>query len=777
MGAAAMASAPACGAIRSWTLPSLVGAYLDLALAYLFLCGALLTYLASKFLALFGLSLPCSCRDDYLVRKIDGVHVAVRGRFPFDFACRHCRRRCCCYDDDDAVKDCGFGAATRGVPDMRRGGGQQEESCGSVWKPSASNRLKLPDGAESGNYFGRDQMDVVNGIDILHAETPPAVHRRQRRRKSMIVRRISPPASLSPPLQFGWETGGTADSPFSCKLQRRGFEDIPSPDRILGSLCIMAGNHISSTKTKFTEDTSCGLKQVCGSKGNESIVIRDLKEVLDRERSALAALYLDLEKERSASATAADEAMAMISRLQEEKASIEMEARQFQRMVVEKSVYDEEEMEILKEIILQQEREKHVLEKEVEAYQAMMFNDGDVQQPLENYQIDVAQLMGENLCPSFGSSYNPELMLEEIHKSIEKKEKLKDKMKFLDDRGHLDAKKQNSISHFDRMPMSVSVAENAVQKHNMEKVHPKTPDIGDECNVQDKSMVTMEGFTSSMQKERSGYEKLRKLDELEETGSHELTSCTNDEDTARNRKNKTEVPIGDLCMRHGQNTPKTTTESFQFETDASVLDVHVINDKTDLDGNENVEQMDFSQKGCTSSTYYEYNTTNEPSMTDVLDDPSTPDSDTRWTYVELNIHRSHSDNTKTGHSMDSSRQRASWFHPRRSSTSAVDNERFKIENEVEVLRKRLKLIQQGRKKLNLSVEQREKEANNLQLLDEISSQLQEIRKEARPGTSTRQSSLPPSSSKGNYISMIQLIQVNLRKRRHSVSGALRESNT
>ncbi|CAL9114941.1 unnamed protein product [Musa acuminata var. zebrina] len=766
MGAAAMASAPACGAIRSWTLPSLVGAYLDLALAYLFLCGDFLTYLASKFLALFGLSLPCSCRDEYLVRKIEGVHVAVRGRFPFDFACRHCRRRCCCYDDDDAVKDCGFGAATRGVPDMGGGGGQQEESCGSVWKPSASNRLKLPDGAESGNYFGRYQMDVVNGIDILHAETPPAVHRRQRRRKSMIVRRISRPASLSPPLQFGWGTGGTADSPFSCKVQRRGFEDIPSPDRILGSLCTMAGNHISSTKTKFTEDTSCGLKQVCGSEGNESIVIRDLKEVLDRERSALAALYLDLEKERSASATAADEAMAMISRLQEEKASIEMEARQFQRMVVEKSVYDEEEMEILKEIILQQEREKHVLEKEVEAYQAMMFNDGDVQQPLENYQIDVAQPMGENHCPSFGSSYNPELVLEEIHKSIEKKEKSKDKMKFLDDRGHLVAKKQNSISHFDRMPKSVSVAENAIQKHNMEKVHPKTPDIGDECNVQDKSMVTMEGFTSSMQKERSGCEKLSKLDELEESGSHELTSHTNDEDSARNRKIKTEVPIGDLCMRHGQNTPKTTTESFQFETDASVLDVHVINDKTDPDGNENVEQMDFSQKGCTSSTYYEYNTTNEPSMTDVLDDPSTPDSDTRWTYVELNIHRSHSDNTKTGHSMDSSRQRASWFHPRRSSTSAVDNERFKIENEVEVLRKRLKLIQQGRKKLNLSAEQREKEANNLQLLDEISCQLQEIRKEAGPGTSTHQSSLPPLSS-----------EVNLRKRRHSVSGALHESNT
>ncbi|RRT65536.1 hypothetical protein B296_00019606 [Ensete ventricosum] len=444
----------------------------------------------------------------------------------------------------------------------------------------------------------------------------------------------------------------------------------------------MAGNHISSTETKFTEDTSCGLKQVCGSKGNESVVIRDLKEVLDQERSVLAAVYLELEKERSAAATAAEEAMAMILRLQEEKASIEMEARQFQRMVVEKSVYDEEEMEILKEIILQQEREKHVLEKEVEAYRAMMFNGGDVQQPLENYLIDVAQPMGENHCP-FGSSYKPELVLKEIHKFIEKKEKLKDKMNFFDDSGHLDAKKQNSTSHFDGMPVSVSVAENAGQKHNMEYLHPKMPDIGDDYNVQDKSMVTMEGFTSSMQKERFGYEKLIKLDDSEATGGHELTSRVSDEDTLRNRKIKTEVPIGDLCMRHGQNTSKTTTESFQFETDASLLDVHVINDKTDLDGNENVEQMDFSQKGCTSSTFHEYNASNEPSVTDVVDDPSTPDSDTRWTSVELNIHRSHSDNTKTGHSMDSSRQRASWFHSRRCSTSAVDNERFKIENEVE----------------------------------------------------------------------------------------------
>jgi Zein-binding len=40
--------------------------------------------------------------------------------------------------------------------------------------------------------------------------------------------------------------------------------------------------------------------------------------------------------------------MAMILRLQKEKSEIEIEARQYKRMTEEKSVYDLEEMEILK---------------------------------------------------------------------------------------------------------------------------------------------------------------------------------------------------------------------------------------------------------------------------------------------------------------------------------------------------------------------------------------------------------------------------------------------
>lgn len=110
--------------------------------------------------------------------------------------------------------------------------------------------------------------------------------------------------------------------------------------------------------------------QSCG--GDENNKIRILEQALERERAARAALHVELEKERSAAASAADEAMAMILRLQEEKASIEMESRQYQRIIEEKSAYDDEEMDILQEILMRREKEKLFLEKEVEAYREMV---------------------------------------------------------------------------------------------------------------------------------------------------------------------------------------------------------------------------------------------------------------------------------------------------------------------------------------------------------------------------------------------------------------------
>ena len=101
---------------------------------------------------------------------------------------------------------------------------------------------------------------------------------------------------------------------------------------------------------------------------------RELMEALQAEREALAALYSELEQERNSSATAASEALAMISRLQEEKAAVQMEARQYQRMVVEKEMYDQEAIEVLKEILAKREEEKIAMEEEIQLWRESLLS-------------------------------------------------------------------------------------------------------------------------------------------------------------------------------------------------------------------------------------------------------------------------------------------------------------------------------------------------------------------------------------------------------------------
>ncbi|KAL7251212.1 hypothetical protein ACSBR1_013107 [Camellia fascicularis] len=105
------------------------------------------------------------------------------------------------------------------------------------------------------------------------------------------------------------------------------------------------------------EEIKSYVQKELGYEGNEKNTIRILEQALEEEHAAHVALDLELEKERSAAAIAADEAMAMILRLQDEKASIEMDAWQYQRIIEEKSAYDAEEMNILKEILLRRLRE------------------------------------------------------------------------------------------------------------------------------------------------------------------------------------------------------------------------------------------------------------------------------------------------------------------------------------------------------------------------------------------------------------------------------------
>ncbi|KAF3775322.1 Myosin-binding protein 2 [Nymphaea thermarum] len=102
--------------------------------------------------------------------------------------------------------------------------------------------------------------------------------------------------------------------------------------------------------------------------GGGMVVAEQLKAALKAERVALSALYAELEEERSASAIAANQTMAMITRLQEEKAAMQMEALQYQRMMEEQSEYDQEALQLLNELMVKREKEKQELEKELELY-------------------------------------------------------------------------------------------------------------------------------------------------------------------------------------------------------------------------------------------------------------------------------------------------------------------------------------------------------------------------------------------------------------------------
>lgn len=102
--------------------------------------------------------------------------------------------------------------------------------------------------------------------------------------------------------------------------------------------------------------------------GGEPCTVEQLKSALQGERKALGALYAELEEERNAAAIATNQTMAMINRLQEEKAAMQMEALQYQRMMEEQSEYDQEALQLLNELVTKREREKQELERELELY-------------------------------------------------------------------------------------------------------------------------------------------------------------------------------------------------------------------------------------------------------------------------------------------------------------------------------------------------------------------------------------------------------------------------
>ncbi|KAF6150987.1 hypothetical protein GIB67_016465 [Kingdonia uniflora] len=114
----------------------------------------------------------------------------------------------------------------------------------------------------------------------------------------------------------------------------------------------------------------------------------------------MSALFKELEEERNASAIAANEAMAMITRLQEEKASLHLEALQYLRMMEEHAEYDVEALQKANDLLSEREKDIQDLEAELEFYQNKLPDEPDMERPELVSDSDVCCIGNSTTAPT-----------------------------------------------------------------------------------------------------------------------------------------------------------------------------------------------------------------------------------------------------------------------------------------------------------------------------------------------------------------------------------------
>ncbi|KAG9140046.1 hypothetical protein Leryth_010564 [Lithospermum erythrorhizon] len=129
------------------------------------------------------------------------------------------------------------------------------------------------------------------------------------------------------------------------------------------------GNHVQAVASLERNDSSLKFSErvnLSDVEGESSVDM--LKNQLEHVKKCMNDLYKELEEERNASAVAANQAMAMITRLQEEKAALHMEASQYLRMMDEQAEYDVDALQKANDLLAEKEKQLQDLEYEVESY-------------------------------------------------------------------------------------------------------------------------------------------------------------------------------------------------------------------------------------------------------------------------------------------------------------------------------------------------------------------------------------------------------------------------
>lgn len=746
-----------------WSLSGIVAAFVDLAIAYFLLCAATVAFLASKLLGFFGLRLPCPCDGlfgtvpngnlcfhrlliDFPAEKVSNVQLSIKANFPFN--------------DTILGKDqnCDLNWRLIGEKENSPHGYLEmgdEASCSSVSDARKSHNIAMIElsprnefGAENSSGASGGRLGI-KGKGVVNQRQRGGLHRRRRKAavdygRSSSVSSYDPPYEefpLGPPSPPSTNKEDGGHPPLVMRLgQRESFELNGFSDEV---------EHVGKNIEELKNNGELG------SSFHEQNRIRLLERALEREQEARDALRLELEKERNAAASAADEAMAMILRLQEEKASIEMDARQYQRLIEEKSAFEAEEMNILTEILVRSEREKHFLEKELEVYRQMTFVGN------EESTADSGNLVDALRRPDalFDPDEDPVLMLHQISASFNR-------------RTVAENRNSKEVISLDNQNYIALGGEAPSQRQNKVVSSQKQVDLAEHSyssqEFQEKEMVFMVNHSdvppgngkildTSLKPREIGLSKQKLTDHAISLEGEVLKE---NPDMETYDRACIDVSGEDKCLKYHETARYQGSKcpcNLTLDKEPHVHDVHVIVDGSNFcndvnSGESRNSALEFSGK---TSLPIEASSTQDV----IRDRPSTS---TSYTQLDLKI----SADTICGLPPVGSRGKPLLCDLRRNSMSSVDNERQKIETEVGRLRERLKIVQEGREKLDLTAEHIEREKMQLKLLEDIARQLHEIQELTGPEKAVRQASLPLPSSKG----------MSKKRRSRSVSVGMQQSS-
>lgn len=734
-----------CQVISCWTFSTLVGAFLDLGITYFLLCGSALAYSASKFLGLVGLHLPCPCSNNGLFgnpnpnkclqrqsvdcpfEKVSSVQLSAKTRFPFNSFWNN--------DDDPQSQSQSKSKSKRRILGPRGSLNSEDGGSSSCWSEPDSAGVHVKDSPRVNPGKWRFSQKLRQGLRHRKRPAPSAHHH---------VKEVSSSHdSLHYVAQSPDGNGITEASKFLLNPQDVGEDsnEIGFLEQVSNSLESDASLDKSREKDSPLDQFKTPLQSDVGFDGDKESMIRVLNKSLEEAHASCAALYLELEKERSAAATAADEAMAMILRLQEEKAAIDMEARQYHRMIEEKASYDAEEMNILTEILLRREKEKHFLEQEVETYRQMLFQkeQSDIDLHLHD-NTTTGGLSVSSLC----SSEEPLKMSEQLIERVVEKDKGEDANGFQESDTFIDLHGQ-TLKFGKELPIpepneDSSYSDLAVEKNNVYLL----PSVDFYKNdAKEKGMTYMDKNPQVLEKnvqpqgkpslssELSAPQGLNGLDEIsvpiieeEPTDVSGLCSgftrkMTKFFDESKNDFQHSGESRGQLAIN---------SKSSEFDSDYSVHDIHVVSNEFDMDDNKATQ-----------------NNSREMKIHHALSMPKLSAS-ASFSGLRTELERKRNSLEKNGGLPPTGPCQRKAFGPdfRRNSMSAFDSERLKIDVEVGWLSDRLKIVQEGREKLKFTLGHKGRGKLEMQILDYIASQFRQIWQLAEPGNALEQafSALP-----------------------------------